>query len=91
MDVAPPTDQSRRPASDSVSASTFIGCQRGTNLVIAPGRVCQANTSDSGSLITLEYSEPMPWWMADNPTEPQPRYLHRRRLEWVGSGKRASG
>jgi hypothetical protein len=46
-------------ASDSVSATTFIGCQGGTSRVIAPGLVCQANTSASGWSTTLSYSMPM--------------------------------
>src|SRR5262249_18235314 len=46
-------------ASDSDSATTLIGCHGGTSRVIAPGLVCQANTSASGCSTTLSYSMPM--------------------------------
>ena len=49
----------RPSASDSVSLTTVIGCHGGTSLRIAPGRVCQANTSSSGWPTTLAYSIPM--------------------------------
>src|SRR5262245_16516909 len=49
----------RPSASEFVSATTVIGCHGGTSRVIAPGRVCHANTSASGWSTTLSYSMPI--------------------------------
>jgi putative phosphoribosyl transferase len=55
---APCSPSSSRGPSDG-TGTTFIGCHGGTSRVIAPGRVCHANTLAIGWSTTLSYSMPV--------------------------------
>jgi putative phosphoribosyl transferase len=68
----------RPSASNCVSATTSIGCQGGTSRIIAPGRVCHANTSASGWSTTLSYSMPM---IVGTRPIPMSENTHRRTLK----------